>query len=52
MIAIFVLTCWPFLLFLVIELAYWLIYFPRAWRDGSNREIADIRAAFSSDSGK
>lgn len=23
---------------------YWLVYFPCAWRDGSNREINDIKA--------
>lgn len=23
---------------------YWLIYVPRAWRNGSNREINDIKA--------
>lgn len=23
----------------VVELYYWLIYFPRAWCDGSNEEI-------------
>lgn len=28
---------------LVCQPYYWLVYFPRAWRDRSNREINDIR---------
>jgi hypothetical protein len=29
--------------FLLVEIYYWFIYFPRAWKDGSNREINDIK---------
>lgn len=31
----------------VVEIYYWFIYFPRAWRDESNREINDIKHAVS-----
>lgn len=34
-----------FAILAVVEVYYWFVYFPRAWRDGSNREINDIRAA-------
>lgn len=30
----------------VVEAYYWGVYFPRAWRDGSNEEINDLRAYF------
>ena len=31
------------ILFVIIEMYYWLIYFPRAWDHGSNREIEDMK---------
>jgi hypothetical protein len=30
-------------LVVVIELFYWFVYFPRAWRTGTNQEINNIR---------
>lgn len=30
-------------LLVVSESYYWFVYFPRAYRDGSNHEIRDIR---------
>lgn len=31
---------------IALQIWYWGFYFPRAWRDRSNPEIEDLRAAF------
>jgi hypothetical protein len=37
------------LLIVIIEICYWGYIFPKAWKDGSNREIEDIKYFLNSD---